>query len=390
MREVLAALKLAAGDPLDAADARGSMPDQARSSSRGAGLPCLTPLPGSSGSAPRPQVSQVSQATQLAPVSSPVPPVEDSLSPPLPPPTLAGTPAPRRRPLLPTYAIAAAAAVGGGALVLALGGRARQEPTGPTRVIESVFVPVAAPAGVLSVTESNPLAGIRLVRIESNPPGARVTDRGTEVCLATPCQIVLRGMGVEAEYRLQLTRFGYKPALLVVGPKDEAATATLEAGGGEGPIAAAAATAAQPSAAAPDAPPIATEAPAPTATEAPAPAETAAAIPLATAAPAPAAQAPAAGGVMHFQDGMNRPAPVSVRAPVYTREAREAKVQGTVIAKCVITPSGSLSGCRVIKGLPHMDGAVIAALSASRYTPVMYQGRAVSVDYAFTIKLVPP
>ena len=374
MREVLAALKGAAGEALDAADGRGSLPDQPWPSQPRPNLPSFTPGPTASGSAPRSQASQAS-STRVG--------VDDSLAPPQGPPTLAVPPAPRRRSGLLMYAlVVVAAALGGGALVMAFGKGARQEPSGPTRVVESVFVPVAVPAAALHVTESNPLAGIRLVRVESNPPGARVTDRGTEVCIATPCQIVLRAKATDVEYQLQLTRFGFKPAMLVIGPKDEEATITLEAASSEGRPAAAAALTVAPSSAAPEA-----SAPAPA--EVPAPAETMAAVEP-SAAPTLAAPAPTATGIMHFQDGMTRPSPVSVRAPVYTREAREAKVQGTVVAKCVITTSGALTGCRIVKGLPHMDGAVLAALAMSRYTPVVYQGRPVSVDYAFTLKLIPP
>jgi TonB family protein len=74
----------------------------------------------------------------------------------------------------------------------------------------------------------------------------------------------------------------------------------------------------------------------------------------------------------------------------YTREARQAKIAGTVIAKCVVTTSGSLTGCKIIKGLPHLDGAVLSALAASRYSPITYEGRPVNVEYVFTLKLIPP
>jgi protein TonB len=37
-----------------------------------------------------------------------------------------------------------------------------------------------------------------------------------------------------------------------------------------------------------------------------------------------------------------------------------------------------------------MDKAVLEALSTHRYSPVTFQGRAVRVDYTFTIRLVMP
>jgi TonB family protein len=93
---------------------------------------------------------------------------------------------------------------------------------------------------------------------------------------------------------------------------------------------------------------------------------------------------------MRFEEGMTRPTPIAAVAPAYTREALEAKVEGTVIAKCVVTTSGALTGCRIVKGVPHMEQAVLNALSASKYAPATLQGKPVSVDYIFTMRLVLP
>ena len=86
------------------------------------------------------------------------------------------------------------------------------------------------------------------------------------------------------------------------------------------------------------------------------------------------------------------PARVSLSGPEikYTPQAFAAKVSGVMIVKCVITTAGTIQGCRTIKGLPHMERAVLNAMAARRYTPVMYQGHAVSVDYVFNVKLVLP
>lgn len=93
---------------------------------------------------------------------------------------------------------------------------------------------------------------------------------------------------------------------------------------------------------------------------------------------------------MAFGAGMTRPSKIAGADPVHTREALLARVEGLIIAKCVITTSGTLQNCRIIKGLPHMDQAVLSALAGRRYTPVMFEGRAVSVDYVFNIRLVLP
>ena len=94
--------------------------------------------------------------------------------------------------------------------------------------------------------------------------------------------------------------------------------------------------------------------------------------------------------VLPFGAGMARPTLLSKSDPTYTKEAMAARVEGLAIAKCVITLEGSLTNCRLIKALPFMDKAILASLTTWKYTPVMFQGRPVSVDYVINIKLSPP
>ncbi|WP_437778422.1 TonB family protein [Sorangium sp. So ce1097] len=397
MKECLLALKAAAGEPVDLA--RASTPDRVSVSQPVGVLPAAPPASG-------PRISELSPSP-VEPVPSPRATQLDSLSPPHAPPTFSGSVAPPRHRPLPLYLVALIAAVVGGGLVLALGGHARapQASSAPAAV-QSVFVPIAVPADASVDREPGAAAGFRIVRIESDPPGARVSDRGTEVCLATPCRLVLEGAGSRAEYRLQLTKPGYRSTVLVVRPEDETASTELEA------LAAAPAPPPPPGAqvAASALPEPAPDEPAPY--EEPPREERAAAEPVAVApgvaqpgaeaqpaaptAPAavsaavPAAPAPTAPEILRFQEGMTRPVPVVAPAVVYTREARQARVEGTVLARCVVTTAGHLTGCRIVKGVPHMNEAVLSALAASRYRPVTYQGRPVNVDYVFSIKLVLP
>ncbi|AUX47844.1 protein kinase [Sorangium cellulosum] len=392
MKECLLALKSAAGEPVDLLS-RASAPDRLASdvfvAQPGATLP-----PAPSGSGPR--ISALSPPPFEIGVRAASRPPLDSLSPPQAPPTFSGPVAPARHRSLSLSLVAIVAAAVGGALVLAFGGRAPDAASAPA-AIQPAVVPVAVPAEPSAGREPGPAAEFRIVRIESAPSGARVSDRGTEVCLATPCRLVLQGAGSTAEYQLQLTKPGYRTATLVVRPGDETASVELEAAFAGAP--------APPPPREPDPAGAPRPDPAPPA-EAPPPAEPVAAAPVAAAppepppaarAPLPAALAPAAAvpaatarGILPFQSGMTRPAPISAPAVAYTREARQARVEGTVIAKCVVTTAGSLTGCRIIKGLPHMDEAVLSALAASRYRPITFQGRPVNVDYVFSIKLVLP
>jgi protein TonB len=91
--------------------------------------------------------------------------------------------------------------------------------------------------------------------------------------------------------------------------------------------------------------------------------------------------------VIPFGAGMVRPTRIAGRDPVYTREAREAHVEGLAIAKCVLRDSGALTDCRLVKGVPFMDRAILDALTTWRFTPVLFQGRAVSVEYVINVRL---
>jgi protein TonB len=84
---------------------------------------------------------------------------------------------------------------------------------------------------------------------------------------------------------------------------------------------------------------------------------------------------------------MSRPVLISGNDPVWPREALVAGVEGMMIAKCIITTSGTVQNCRVLKTLPYMDKPLVDSLTSRRYTPVVYQGHPVAVDYLFSVRL---
>ncbi len=103
-----------------------------------------------------------------------------------------------------------------------------------------------------------------------------------------------------------------------------------------------------------------------------------------TAAPAATSSLPT---VLPFGPEMSRPVLLSGSDPVFTREAIVSGVEGVMIAKCTITMQGTLQNCRIVKGLPYMDKAMLDALATRKYAPVMYQGRPVAVEYVFNTRL---
>jgi TonB family protein len=126
-------------------------------------------------------------------------------------------------------------------------------------------------------------------------------------------------------------------------------------------------------------PPTPQAAPPPTAPEPPPP-------PVAVAPPPPVAP-PAAPQSVNPDEVTSRPSRVSGGPPTVPREALEAKVAGTVVAKCQITTTGSTSNCRIVKGLPFMDQPVLAALAGWKYTPAMAGSKPVPFDQVITIKI---
>ncbi|WNG33134.1 energy transducer TonB [Archangium violaceum] len=94
--------------------------------------------------------------------------------------------------------------------------------------------------------------------------------------------------------------------------------------------------------------------------------------------------------VLPFGAGMSRPEFVSGPRIFYTKEALEDRIEGLLIAKCTITYEGDVTNCRLLKNLPHMGEAVLLVLEQQRYKPVTINGKPVSVDYTFNIRLSLP
>ncbi|MGQ0507580.1 MAG: TonB family protein, partial [Myxococcaceae bacterium] len=84
------------------------------------------------------------------------------------------------------------------------------------------------------------------------------------------------------------------------------------------------------------------------------------------------------------------PEVVETKEPIYPRAALEAHVGGTVTARCRISEKGQASGCQILKGVPFMDEAVIAALEASRYRPATLAGKPIADEYTLQVSLQPP
>ncbi len=96
--------------------------------------------------------------------------------------------------------------------------------------------------------------------------------------------------------------------------------------------------------------------------------------------------------VESFVAGMTRPVVdrEDLARTLYTREAREAGVQGAMIIACQVMADGSVRGCHAIRPLPLLTDAVISRLEHMRVTPATLQGAPVSVNYVFNFQFTMP
>ena len=90
------------------------------------------------------------------------------------------------------------------------------------------------------------------------------------------------------------------------------------------------------------------------------------------------------------QDGVGRIQILFKEKAKYTEEARQNKIQGTVVLSAVFTSDGQVTSVRVIRGLP--DGLTEKAIEAAkkiRFQPATKNGAAVTVrgQLEFTFNL---
>jgi TonB family protein len=75
--------------------------------------------------------------------------------------------------------------------------------------------------------------------------------------------------------------------------------------------------------------------------------------------------------------------------PIYPNIARMARIQGTVVLVCIISPRGEVGDIRVTQSVPLLDPAAIQAVRQWRYTSALLDGRPVPlflmVTMTFTI-----
>lgn len=98
---------------------------------------------------------------------------------------------------------------------------------------------------------------------------------------------------------------------------------------------------------------------------------------------------------MAAQEMASATAPVAIRTvhPQYTREAREARIQGTVMLDAVVLKDGAVGDVTVTKSLDKehgLDDQALKALKQWQFKPGTKDGKPVdvrvSVEMSFTLK----
>ena len=90
---------------------------------------------------------------------------------------------------------------------------------------------------------------------------------------------------------------------------------------------------------------------------------------------------------MGIGEGVRPPTRTHGVLPVYPPAAVAAGVEGIVVLEATIGPTGEVTDVEVVRSVPLLDGAAVAAVSAWRYTPVLVEGKprrvqmTVSVDF---------
>jgi serine/threonine protein kinase len=158
--------------------------------------------------------------------------ITDSMLGPAPAPPLDTDAMAKMRPKNRSYVWILAAAVAAGIAVTVIATsrpHPGEEPPTPTSGPAGTGSPVAAPDPTTTPTAAPDSAGaVRSVKVESDPSGASVSEGSTEICGATPCDVVWKGEAAKGEHRLQLSKKGFKTSKLTVSATDTKVTSKLD------------------------------------------------------------------------------------------------------------------------------------------------------------------
>jgi protein TonB len=85
--------------------------------------------------------------------------------------------------------------------------------------------------------------------------------------------------------------------------------------------------------------------------------------------------------------GGNIQTPTKVKdvRPMYPADAQAAKIQGVVIIEATINADGRVSDAKILRSIPMLDDAALAAVREWEFTPTYLNGAAVPVIMTVTV-----
>jgi periplasmic protein TonB len=88
---------------------------------------------------------------------------------------------------------------------------------------------------------------------------------------------------------------------------------------------------------------------------------------------------------MRISQGVSEGQKIYSPDPIYPRIARDARVQGVVILRAVISKTGQIQNLEVVSGHPMLVPAAIQAVKQWRYRPFLLTGEPVEVETGVTV-----
>jgi len=94
---------------------------------------------------------------------------------------------------------------------------------------------------------------------------------------------------------------------------------------------------------------------------------------------------PSAPKAVRVGGAIREPKQLKYVSPEYPPLARKAHVEGVVILECTISPAGRVTEVRVLRGMPMLDDAAVAAVRQWVFTPTLLDGVPVPVVMTITV-----
>jgi TonB family protein len=101
--------------------------------------------------------------------------------------------------------------------------------------------------------------------------------------------------------------------------------------------------------------------------------------------PPPPPSYPAPGAPVRVGGNIPTPRKMKDVPPVYPEDAQAARIQGVVIIEATIDPEGHVGGARVLRSIPLLDEAALAAVRQWEFTPTLLNGAPVPVIMTVTV-----